>query len=206
VKKGPLLLFKMNNQNNILSVLQNHSLIPVITFHADSDPIKVMEFLIRIGVSCIEVTLRTEEGIKGIKELRKHFGNTISLGAGTVTNHSQIQQLKEIGVDFMVSPGLTTQLKKEMDDSTISYLPGVSTPGEIMKAMEMGLTTLKFFPANLFGGLSALKTYGNLFPEVKFCPTGGISKETSPEYLALHNVIAVGGSWFQADFNKTLLK
>ena len=192
----------MNNQNNILIALENHSLIPVITFDKDSNPIELMHFLLKQGVSCIEVTLRTKEGMEGIKKLKDFFGEQVAVGAGTVTSKAQIDQLKAQGIDFIVSPGLTEILQKEMENSNIPYLPGVSTPSEIMKAIEMGLNTLKFFPANLFGGFGALKTYGNLFPEVKFCPTGGITEESSKEYLRLNNVIAVGGSWFQSDYNQ----
>ena len=192
----------MNNQNNIASVIKSHQLIPVITFNSESDPIKLMNFLMEQGVSCIEVTLRTKEGIEGMAKLKSHFGDSICLGAGTVTYAEQIEALKRIGVDFLVSPGLTPSLKEKMDHSKIAYLPGVATPSEIMAAREMGLSKLKFFPANLFGGISALKTFGNLFPDVSFCPTGGVSEKTKNEYLALDNVIAVGGSWFQSDYNQ----
>lgn len=192
----------MSNQNNIKEVMKNHQLVPVITFQEGGQPEQMMDFLINQGIKCIEITLRTPSGINAIARLKEQYNiSDILIGAGTVTNKNQIQELKQIGADFMVSPGLTQQLKNDMEESGIPYLPGVATPSEIMKAKEMGLKTLKFFPANLFGGLSALKTFGNLFPDISFCPTGGIKKDTSKEYLALDNVFAVGGSWFQADFD-----
>ena len=180
--------------------MQGHPLVPVITFFEGDDYKGMMNHLINQGVKCIEITLRTPQGMEAIEQLKKSFPDEVLIGAGTVTKKEQISKLISIGADFMVSPGLTTKLQKEMEDSCIPYLPGVATPSEIMKAREMGLSTLKFFPANLYGGISALKTFGNLFPDVKFCPTGGINKQTSKDFLALDNVFAVGGSWFQSEY------
>lgn len=190
----------MKIQNNIAEVMNSHPLVPVITFQKGDNPSEMMNFLVNQGVKCIEITLRTPEGMKAIKQLKNEFQNDILIGAGTVTNEKQIAELKRIKADFMVSPGLTARLNDLMNDSGLPYLPGVATPSEVMKAREMGLNTLKFFPANLFGGISTLKMFGNLFPDVSFCPTGGIKKETSKEFLALNNVFAVGGSWFQAEY------
>mgnify|MGYP001569861166 CR=1 FL=1 len=192
----------MGLQNNIASILEGHHLVPVITFKQGDNYNSMMDFLISQGVKCIEITLRTPEGLKAIKKLKKEYPSEILIGAGTVTTEAQVEQLKSIGTDFIVSPGLTPNLKVIFENSGIPYLPGVATPSEVMNAREMGLNTLKFFPADLYGGIKALKAFGNLFPDVKFCPTGGINKETSTDYLALNNVFAVGGSWFQADYQK----
>ena len=192
----------MSTQNNIRSRINGNQLIPVVTFQANDDPIEFMHYLIHNGIECIEITLRTPEGIKAVELLKKKMDSKILVGAGTVTSFDQINQLKNIGTDFIVSPGLTPKLQIFMEDSGIPYLPGVATPSEIILAKEMGLDTLKFFPANLFGGIAALKTYMNLFPEIRFCPTGGITKDTISDFLSVKNVFAVGGSWLQSDFNK----
>ncbi len=191
----------MGVQNNIKSVLEGHSLVPVVTFQQDDNPEGLINYLIRQEIQCIEITLRTAAGLKAIEYLKKIDLPNVLVGAGTVTSQEQIKNLKDIGADFIVSPGLTVKLQAHMEESGIPYLPGVATPSEIMAAQGMGLDTLKFFPANLFGGKKALKTFGNLFPNIKFCPTGGITKLTSKEYLELENEFAVGGSWFQTDYN-----
>ena len=189
----------MRNQS-IYKILKNNPLVPVVTFNKEDDPEDFMDYLIKRNVFCIEITLRTEYGLKAIELLKKKFSDTIQVGAGTVISSLQVNQLKSIGADFMVSPGLTVDLFECMINSKIPFLPGVATPSEIIKAQELGLEYLKFFPANLYGGIDALKMFGGLFPALKFCPTGGISEATSQEYLALNNVIAVGGSWFQKNY------
>lgn len=193
----------MHNQNKIQEILSGHKQIPVVSFEADDDPIAFMEYLISKGVYCIEVTLRTSAAFQAIDSLKKRNFSDVIIGAGTVINSKQVEQLESLNVDFMVSPGITPKLEKKLGRSNIAYLPGVVTPSEIIKAKEMGLNTLKFFPAQSFGGLETLKSYQAVFPDIKFCPTGGISQENSGDYLALENVIAVGGSWFQKDFKKT---
>lgn len=181
--------------------MNGHTLVPVVTFEAQDDPIAFMHYLIDQDVRCIEVTLRTEAGLRAIQQLKNEFGTDALIGAGTVTRPEHVDQLKAIDADFLVSPGLTADLLASMQASGIPYLPGVSTPSEIMQAIEWGLDTLKFFPAHLFGGLPALKAYGQVFGQVQFCPTGGVTSDTASEYLALNNVFAVGGSWFQKGFN-----
>ena len=180
--------------------MAGHTLVPVVTFTAGDDPVKFMQFLLEQGVRCIEVTLRTKEGLEAIGTLKRAFGNEALIGAGTVTHEAQVAQLVSLKADFIVSPGLTDALHATLQSAGIPYLPGVATPSEVMRAAERGLDTLKFFPAHLYGGLEALKAYGQVFPDLQFCPTGGVSAATSGDYLALANVFAVGGSWFQKDF------
>ena len=190
-------------QHNIEQVLNGHSLVPVVTFKEGDSPEKLMQYLVENSVKCIEITLRTPQGIKAIESLKKSFGNDVLVGAGTVTNSAILSPLKDIGTDFIVSPGFTPSLIEDMEKAGMPYLPGIATPSDVMQLKELGLNHLKFFPANQFGGKSMLKTYGALFPDIKFCPTGGITAETSREYLALENVFAVGGSWFQNDFKNS---
>jgi 2-dehydro-3-deoxyphosphogluconate aldolase/(4S)-4-hydroxy-2-oxoglutarate aldolase len=183
------------NQNNIREILSGHRMIPVVTFNSTEEAIPLMEKIISKGVKCIEVTLRTACAMEAIQILRNHYGNQILIGAGTVINTEQISSLKKLNVDFLVSPGFSESLLEHLHASGIAYLPGVATPSEMIKALEKNCDTLKFFPANLFGGINALKTYAGLFPQIKFCPTGGISEANHLEFLNLPNVFAVGGSW-----------
>ena len=192
----------MDEQNNILAIMKSHNLVPVVTFNDGDDPFDFVDYLQSKGVNCIEITLRTNAGFKAIKLLKAKRPDVL-VGAGTVIAAGQIQKLKDIGVDFLVSPGLTAELLQSLKSSGIPFLPGVATPSEIMAAKEKGLTALKFFPANLFGGIKSLKAYGQVFPDIKFCPTGGITSESSRDYLFLDNVFAIGGSWFQNKFKES---
>lgn len=179
-----------------------HTLVPVVTFNTGDDPVRFMDYLQSQNVNCIEITLRTKEGLKAI-ELLKQVRPDVLVGAGTVVSPVQVKELKNIGADFIVSPGLTGLLLQELKLSGVPFLPGVSTPSEIMMAKENGLNALKFFPANLFGGIKSLKAYGQVFPDITFCPTGGITPETSNDYLSLDNVFAIGGSWFQKNYKES---
>jgi 2-dehydro-3-deoxyphosphogluconate aldolase/(4S)-4-hydroxy-2-oxoglutarate aldolase len=181
-------------QNNIQEVLKNHPLIPVVTIHSEAEIEEIINALRSRNVYCIEVTLRTDFAFEALRIIKEKYTD-ITLGVGTVISTEQIDELVKIGVDFVVSPGLTSKLYYHFMASKLPFIPGVSTPSEIIQAVEYGCDTLKFFPANLFGGIMALKTYGNVFPSVKFCPTGGVSESTFEEYLALDNIISVGGSW-----------
>jgi 2-dehydro-3-deoxyphosphogluconate aldolase/(4S)-4-hydroxy-2-oxoglutarate aldolase len=190
------------NQNNIREILEGHDRVPVVTFGQEDDPVAFMQYLLEEGVKCIEITLRTEFGLPAIRAIRLAFGPEVVVGAGTVLDPSQLPALNDAGTDFLVSPGATDDLIDAMEASGMAYLPGAVTPSEIMHLRSKGMRTLKFFPAHLFGGKDALKAYGQLFPDVAFCPTGGIKKETSGDYLSLSNVFAVGGSWFQKDYQR----
>lgn len=187
-------------QHNIRQLLSEHPLVPVVTFEDLSQVVAFTEFLLNQQVRCIEVTLRNEFGLLAIQTIRKRFEKEMLVGAGTVTSEQHIMRAKDAGAQFAVSPGLTFELLEDFRANEIPFLPGVSTPSEIMFALENGLNTLKLFPANVVGGVDALKAYHAVFPSVKFCPTGGITKETSAHYLNLPNVFAVGGSWFQKEF------
>tara|TARA_B100000795_G_scaffold70352_1_gene49258 strand:- start:1842 stop:2429 length:588 start_codon:yes stop_codon:yes gene_type:complete len=186
-------------KNNIREILVLNPLVPVVTFHENDDPLAFMEFLLKQNVNCIEITLRTNSGLSAIESIKKEF-DTVKVGAGTVINGDQVKILRDLGADFMVSPGTTKKLIKEFINSEVPFINGVSTASEIILAKELGLNTLKFFPAHLYGGIDAIKMFGQLFPDVKFCPTGGINEQSSKEYLEQSNVIAVGGSWFQKEY------
>jgi 2-dehydro-3-deoxyphosphogluconate aldolase / (4S)-4-hydroxy-2-oxoglutarate aldolase len=182
-------------QNNIEQFLTENPIVPVVTFNSVKEVDNVIEKLLGIEIRCIEVTLRTDAALECIAYIKQNFGSEITVGMGTVINTQQVKDAMDLQVDFMVSPGISRTLADAFEKSNIAYVPGVSTPSEIINAIEQGFDVLKFFPANLFGGIAALKTYGQVFPKVKFCPTGGISEDTYKNYLELNNVIAVGGSW-----------
>ncbi len=182
-------------QNNIRKTLEEHSVIPVVSFDKVADVEPTMNLLIEKGIHCIEITLRNDCAFECIEKALSLKTEGFSIGIGTVVSKSQIEKATSLGVHFMVSPGINEGLAEAFNSSGIPFIPGVSTPSEIILGMQLGWDTFKFFPANLFGGSKALKTYGNVFPSIKFCPTGGISEETHESYLALKNVICVGGSW-----------
>ncbi|MCJ8288764.1 MAG: bifunctional 4-hydroxy-2-oxoglutarate aldolase/2-dehydro-3-deoxy-phosphogluconate aldolase [Crocinitomicaceae bacterium] len=182
-------------QNNIVAILKDHPIIPVVTIHSEEEIDPIISKLKEMNIFCIEVTLRTDFAFEALQLIKDRYSDSLSLGVGTVISEDQIDKLVSIGVDFIVSPGLTPTLYNHLLASSIPFIPGVTTPSEIMQAIELGCDKLKFFPANLFGGIKALKTYGNVFPQVKFCPTGGVNESTYEDYLSLENVISVGGSW-----------
>lgn len=182
-------------QNGIEAILSKHKLVPVVTINQLEEVDDIAQQLQAQNISCIEITLRTAVAWDAVAMFKERYGNTFDVGVGTIVSAENVAQAITVGVDFMVSPGCTDALAVELEKSGIPFLPGVSTPSEIIKAKEHGWKYLKFFPAHLFGGLTALKTYASLFPDTSFCPTGGISKENYHEYLALPNVVCVGGSW-----------
>ena len=184
-------------QHNIRTILEKHPIIPVVTFHELSEVVPQMEKLESQGVSCIEITLRTPISFDAIAEAKRTFGQRMDIGVGTLVTNEQIEKAAELGVDFMVSPGISKALAPTFEICGIPFIPGVATPSEIIAGLELGWDTFKFFPAHLFGGLDALKTYGQVFPQAKFCPTGGIKADTYEQYLSISNVISVGGSWLQ---------
>ena len=184
-------------QNNIREVLSHHPIIPVINFNDIDEVIPMIEKLKAKNIYCIEITLRTPIAFEAIRIAKEKFGKDMSIGVGTIVSEEQIAKAIELNVDFLVSPGLISGLASHFEDSGIPFILGVATPSDIINGIQFGWDTFKFFPAHLFGGLNALKTYGQVFPEIKFCPTGGITEESYQSYLALENVISIGGSWLK---------
>ena len=182
-------------QNGIRELLNGHQLIPVVTIADLGDVDLIVNDLLEKKITIIEVTLRTDVSLEAIKQIKEKYGDRLTVGAGTVISPEQIDQLKLIGADFMVSPGYTPALGKYMEASGIAYLPGACTPGEIITCYENDCLMLKFFPAEQFGGRKALATYSQVFTNIQFCPTGGITEDTYTSYLELPNVSCVGGSW-----------
>ncbi|MEX6626481.1 bifunctional 4-hydroxy-2-oxoglutarate aldolase/2-dehydro-3-deoxy-phosphogluconate aldolase [Tenacibaculum salmonis] len=182
-------------QNNIREILKNNPVIPVVTFNSLDEIPQTVEKLLSKGIKCIEITLRTPISFEAIAKVKEEYGDVLQVGVGTVIHKNQIQKVKDLKADFIVSPGISKEMASDLEESDIPFIPGVTSPSEIMLGLSLGWDTFKFFPANLFGGTTALKTYYNVFPKVKFCPTGGVNEKTVAEYQSLSNVISVGGSW-----------
>jgi len=183
------------SQFNIRQILSKNQVIPVVTIHSAQEINHIVSQLVEKKISCIEVTLRTPFAMEALQLLKRDYASVLDIGVGTIIHSSQLQQVQEIGVDFIVSPGLMEHLSVQLQEVQTPFIPGVVTPTEVMRGIQLGYDTFKFFPAEVFGGIKLLKTYAGLFPEIKFCPTGGINENNYQEYLALPNVICVGGSW-----------
>jgi 2-dehydro-3-deoxyphosphogluconate aldolase/(4S)-4-hydroxy-2-oxoglutarate aldolase len=175
------------------ALMRKAPVIPVLVIDRLEDAVPIAESLVAGGLPLLEVTLRTPVALDAIREMAKVPGAIV--GAGTVLNERQLHAAREAGATFIVSPGLTAPLAKAADDVGIDFLPGVANPADIMAGLDLGLTRFKFFPAEAVGGLKALKAYASVFRDVRFCPTGGITPETAPQWLAEPAVLCVGGSW-----------
>jgi 2-dehydro-3-deoxyphosphogluconate aldolase/(4S)-4-hydroxy-2-oxoglutarate aldolase len=176
--------------------LLHQRLVCVAVIDKPDDAVPLAEALLAGGLSAIEVTFRTAGAAESIARIRQALPKAI-VGAGTLLTADQVKQAVDAGSQFGVSPGLSEAVSKAAHENKLPLFPGVVTPGEIMHAMELGWKHLKFFPAETFGGVNALKALAGPFGHtgVKFIPTGGITAATLPDYLALPQVAAVGGSW-----------
>ena len=170
--------------------------IPVIVIDDLADARPLAQALVAGGLPALEVTLRTPVALDAIRAMSEVEGATV--GAGTVLNPRQFDEAVRAGARFIVSPGLTDPLIHHAGPTGVPFLPGVATAGEIMRGLDAGLTHFKFFPAAAAGGLPALKALAAPFSEARFCPTGGVSEATAPEWLAHPAVECVGGSWVVA--------
>jgi len=167
--------------------------IPVLVLDGTIDPAALATTLVAAGLPVLEVTLRTPQALDAIRAMATVPGAIV--GAGTVLNPAQLDQALAAGAQFIVSPGLTDKLTEAAIASGTAYLPGVATAADIMRGLDHGLTRFKFFPAETSGGLPALKALSGPFGQVRFCPTGGITVDSAPAWLAHPAVACVGGSW-----------
>ena len=177
-----------------LQVMQDASVIPVIVLNDVAHAVPMARALVAGGIRMLEVTLRTPVALACIEAIAKAVPEAV-VGAGTVRTKADAQAAANAGALFAVSPGYTSAVGQACRDAGMSLLPGVATGGEIMMAQEDGFTELKFFPAMQAGGPAMLKAWSGPFFDVKFCPTGGVTLQNAPEFLALPNVVCVGGSW-----------
>ena len=175
-------------------ILSAGPVMPVIVLQRLDDAVPLARALMAGGVRVLEVTLRTPVALAAIRAIREQVPEAI-VGAGTVTRASEFEQAVAAGAVFAVSPGLTAGLAAAARNSSVPLLPGVMTPSEAMAARDAGFTRLKLFPAQQAGGIGMLKAMAGPLPDLRFCPTGGITPETAADYLRLSNVVCVGGSW-----------
>lgn len=176
------------------SLLPGRTVIPVIQIDAPNDAVPLAEALVSGGLGVLEVTLRTEAAIEAAQRMIREVPQAI-VGIGTVTRPEELKHVLDLGARFAVSPGLTPGLAEAAKATGLPYLPGVNTPSEVMLARSYGLPEMKFYPAVLAGGPPALRNMATLFPDVSFCPTGGITAGNLAEFLELENVFGVGGTW-----------
>lgn len=169
--------------------------IPVVVIKELSETDKILTALKNDGINCAEITFRTACAKEAIEYAAKNYSDML-IGAGTVINAEQCEQALAAGAKFIVSPGLSESAARICKERNVPYYPGCVTPTEIMKALELGITTVKFFPANVYGGLKALKALSAPFPQVKFIPTGGVDRSNIDEFLAFDKIAAIGGSFF----------
>ena len=169
--------------------------VPVVVIKELSETDKILTALKNSGINCAEITFRTACAKEAIAYASKNYPD-MSIGAGTVINAKQCEDALTAGAQFIVSPGLSVGVAELCREKKIPYYPGCVTPTEIMQALELGITTVKFFPAGVYGGLSAMKALSAPFPQIRFIPTGGVDRSNIDEYLAFDKVEAIGGSFF----------
>ncbi|MCA0251634.1 MAG: bifunctional 4-hydroxy-2-oxoglutarate aldolase/2-dehydro-3-deoxy-phosphogluconate aldolase [Actinobacteria bacterium] len=176
-----------------LEALAAHRIIPVVVLDSASDAAPLAEALVAGGLPVAEVTLRTDAAIESIGIMAAR--GDMLVGAGTVLTADQVDRVVDAGASYIVSPGTSVAVVERARERGVAVLPGAVTPTEIQAALELGLDTLKFFPAGTFGGPAAIKALSAPFGQVKFVPTGGVGLNNLADYLSVPSVIAVGGSW-----------
>lgn len=181
----------MSEARKILSLAP---VIPVLTIDDPDSAVPLAQALVRGGLPVLEVTLRTSAGLGAISAIAAAVPDAV-VGAGTVLNPRQYEEALEAGSRFVVTPGLTPRLADAARESSVPLIPGIATVSEMMSALDRGWDCLKFFPAEAAGGAAVLRAFAGPFPEVAFCPTGGIGLGNIADYLALNSVLTVGGSW-----------
>ena len=175
-------------------ILTSGPVVPAIVINKLEHAVPLAKALVAGGVRVLEVTLRTACAMDAIKAIAKEVPDAI-IGAGTVLNAAQLAEVTAAGAQFAISPGLTEDLLKAANAGSIPLIPGISTVSELMLGLDAGLREFKFFPAEANGGVKALQAIAGPFPQVRFCPTGGITPNNYRDYLALKSVLCIGGSW-----------
>lgn len=179
---------------DILNEISNIGIVPVIALENAEQAVPLAKALIDGGLPCAEVTFRTAAAEESIRQMTRHFPDML-VGAGTILTAEQADKAVAAGAKFIVSPGLNEEVVRHCQKIGVPIIPGVATPSEVEKALSLGLTTLKFFPAEAAGGLAMIKAMSAPYSQVKFMPTGGINAKNVNSYLSFKKVIACGGSW-----------
>lgn len=181
-------------QQSLAALFKAATVIPVLTIERVADAVPLARALVAGGVRTLEVTLRTPVAIEAARAIMADVPDAI-VGIGTILNGADMARAEAIGVRFGISPGATPDLLKAAADSAVPFAPGVATASELMAALALGFDVVKFFPAEQAGGIRALRALSGPFPNVRFCPTGGVGETNAANWLAEPNVLAVGGSW-----------
>ena len=179
---------------DIYEKIKQLRIVPVVVLNSKDDALNTMEALIKGGLPIAEVCFRTPAARESIELMVKAYPDAL-IGAGTVINARQCEDAIKAGAKFIVSPGLSEKVNEVCVKHNVPYIPGVCTPTEIMAALELGITTLKFFPASNFGGLKTIKALCSAFPQIKIMPTGGVNADNIMDFLSFDKIIACGGSW-----------
>lgn len=172
--------------------------VPVLVIKSVEDALPIAEALLKADVKVLEVTLRTPAALDVISTIAKELPEAV-VGAGTVTNRELLQRSADAGAKFAISPGLTKDLLQAGNEGDCALIPGISSISELMDGIDYGYDHFKFFPAEASGGVKAIQSIGGPFPDIRFCPTGGINLNNIKNYLALKNVMCCGGSWLVSD-------
>ncbi|MFT5572557.1 MAG: 2-dehydro-3-deoxyphosphogluconate aldolase/(4S)-4-hydroxy-2-oxoglutarate aldolase [Cryomorphaceae bacterium] len=184
----------MNKNMRVGELLGGQKIVPVVVIENEQEALGLAEALLQGGINVIEITLRNEFAVNAIKLIKNNYPAMLVL-AGTVNTVEQLKQVVDAGVDGFISPGITKTLADAARELNVPYLPGVATASDILTAIECGLSECKLFPATVVGGVNALKAFAGPFANIIFCPTGGVSESNYQDFLALDNVMCVGGSW-----------
>jgi 2-dehydro-3-deoxyphosphogluconate aldolase/(4S)-4-hydroxy-2-oxoglutarate aldolase len=179
---------------SVLETISKIKLVPVVVLNKVEDTLPVIQALHDGDVPVAEICFRTDCAAECIRLAVEKFPNNL-IGAGTVINAQQCEQAIDCGAKFIVSPGLSDEVARVCKERNVPYLPGIVTPTEIMRAIDLGLNVVKFFPAGVFGGLKAINAMGAAFPVVKFMPTGGVDNSNLKEFVENKKIVACGGSW-----------
>lgn len=179
---------------NAKEIMSISPIVPVIAIDDVKDALPLAKALSDGGINIMEITLRTDAGLKAIEVISKEFPS-MNVGAGTVCNNEDLLKAKNAGAKFVFSPGISEELIKSSNDNNIVLVPGVATASEVMLAQNNGIFYCKLFPATLAGGVDILKAFQGPYAKMNFCPTGGVKLENLNEFLSLKNVLCVGGTW-----------
>jgi 2-dehydro-3-deoxyphosphogluconate aldolase/(4S)-4-hydroxy-2-oxoglutarate aldolase len=178
---------------DVVDQIEHHRVVPVVVIHDASRADGVADALVRGGLPLAEVTFRTPAAATALRAMS--HSSDLLVGAGTVITASQVEQAVDAGARFIVSPGFSRSVVRRCAELRVPVFPGVATASEVMAALDEGLSTVKFFPAQSSGGAAAIRALAGPFPQVRFIPTGGVNPGNANDYLALPSVVAVGGSW-----------
>ncbi len=181
-------------QEELAALFEQATIIPVLTIERLEDAVPLAKALVAGGVRTLEITLRTPVAIESAKAIMAHVPDAV-VGIGTILNADDLARAEGIGARFGISPGATPDLLKAAAASALPFAPGIATASELMLGLSHGFNLVKFFPAEQSGGIKALRALAGPFPDVRFCPTGGIGEANAASWLAEPNVVAVGGSW-----------